>query len=88
MALAGKVSAQQVGQLSWGEGDVPAAAARKPDGPPSSLAQLGAADTQTTLPCHTTLRRHLRRGDKHPGPAFPPGGDMVIFARASGVLSL
>jgi hypothetical protein len=29
-----------------------------------------------------------RRGDRHPGPAFPPGKDMVIFARASEVLSL
>jgi hypothetical protein len=33
-----------------------------------------------------TLRRHEGRCDKHPGPAFPPGGDMVIFARASEVL--
>jgi len=24
-----------------------------PEDPPSSLAQLGVADTQTTLPCHT-----------------------------------
>ena len=29
-----------------------------PKGPPSSLAQLGIAGTQTTLPCHTTLNGH------------------------------
>jgi hypothetical protein len=32
---------------------------RTPKGPPSSLAQLSAAGTQTTLPCHTTQTRRF-----------------------------